>query len=184
MPSWISEENLQKALNNGINYHTLYSRIKNGWTIKEAITIPVHEGVITKEEKKIAESNGISYYTAYARINELGMSVEEAITTPLGICKERKHGRWKAVALENGIPESTFYSRLKLGWGYEEAATKPARKMNTMNEWLEIAKRNGIKRNTFYTRIHHQKLDLETAATTPVKNTGRRCSVKDKEGVS
>lgn len=52
MPSWISEENLQKALNNGINYHTLYSRIKNGWTIKEATTIPVHEGVITKEEKK------------------------------------------------------------------------------------------------------------------------------------
>nr|WP_223838250.1 nucleoside permease [Bacillus cereus] len=139
---------------------------------------------MTKEEKKIAESNGISYYTVYSRINESGMSIEEAITTPLGICKERKHGKWTKIALENGILESTFYSRLKLGWGYEEAATKPAREMNTMNEWLEIAKRNGIKRNTFYTRIYHQKLDLETAATRPVINVGRRCSMRGKEGVS
>lgn len=185
MPSWISEENLQKALNNGIGYHTLYSRIKGGWTIKEAITIPVHEGVITKEERKIAESNGISYYTVYARINDHGMSVEEAITTPLRTSRgrKRKHGQWSDIAQENGIPERTFYSRLKLGWGYEEAATKPVRKRNTMNEWLEIAKRNGIKRNTFYTRIYHQKLDLETAATRPVSHLGRRCSVKNKEGV-
>ena len=184
MPSWISEENLQKALNNGINYHTLYSRIKNGWTIKEATTIPVHEGAITKEEKEIAESNGISYYTVYSRINESGMSIEEAIIAPLGVCKERKHGKWTKMALENGILETTFYSRLKLGWGYEEAATKPVRKMNTMNEWLEIAKSNGIKRNTFYTRIYHQKLDLETAATRPVSHLGRRCSMKGKEEVS
>ena len=58
MPSWISEENLQKALNNGISYHTLYDRIRSGWTIKEAITTPpVRGGIFTKEEREISESN-------------------------------------------------------------------------------------------------------------------------------
>lgn len=185
MPSWISEENLQKALNNGINYHTLYNRIKSGWTVKEAITIPpVRDWLLTKEEREIAESNGISYGTAYARINTHGMSVEEAITTPLRPHRgrTRKHGQWKEIALENGIPERTFYSRLKLGWKYQNAATKPPRqKDKTEKTWLNIAKKNGIGYHTFMSRIHTRKWDMERAATTPVINTGRRCSMKDKE---
>lgn len=188
MPSWISKENLQKALNNGINYHTLYSRIKNGWTIKEAITIPpVREGLFTKEEREVAESNGISYGTAYARIFVMGMSVEEAITAPLRTHRGRscKHGQWKEIALENGISERTFYNRLRLGWAYENAATKPARQKGEIEKkWLNIAKNNGIGYQTFASRIRTRKWDMERAATTPVINTGRHCSMKDKEEVS
>lgn len=188
MPSWISEENLQKALNNGIKYSTLYNRIKSGWTIKEAITTPpVRGGIFTKEEREIAESNGISYGTAYARAIVMGMSVEEAITTPLipPRGRSRKYGQWKEIALENGIPESTFYNRLGLGWTYQDAATKPARRKGEIEKkWLNIAKNNGIGYHTFMSRIRTRKWDMERAATTPVINTGRRCSVKDKEGVS
>lgn len=185
MPSWISKENLQKALNNGINYHTLYNRIKSGWTIKESITIPpVREGLFTKEEREIAESNGISYGTAYARIFVMGMSVEEAITAPLRPHRgrSRKHGQWKEIALENGISERTFYNRLRLGWTYKNAATKPARRKGEIEKkWLNIAKNNGIGYQTFASRIRTRKWDMERAATTPVINTGRHCSVKVKE---
>ncbi|OKA19964.1 nucleoside permease [Bacillus cereus] len=188
MPSWISEENLQKALNNGIKYSTLYNRIKSGWTIKEAITTPpVRGGIFTKEEREIAESNGISYGTAYARAIVMGMSVEEAITTPLipPRGRSRKHGKWKEIALENGIPESTFYNRLQMGWTYQDAATKPARRKGEIEKkWLNIAKKNGIGYQTFISRIRTQKWDMERAATTPVINTGRRCSMKVKEVVS
>ncbi|MDV6040413.1 nucleoside permease [Bacillus sp. SM-B1] len=188
MPSWISEENLQKALNNGISYHTLYDRIRSGWTIKEAITTPpVRGGIFTKEEREISESNGISYKTAYARIVAMGMSVEEAITTPLRPHRGRncKHGQWKETALENGIPERTFYNRLRLGWTYQNAATKPVRRKDEIEKkWLDIAKNNGIGYHTFLSRIRTHKWDMERAATTPVINTGRRCSMKDKEGVS
>jgi len=145
MASWISEENLQKALNNGISYHTLYDRIRSGWTIKEAITTPLrpHRG------------------------------------------RNCKHGQWKEIALENGIPERTFYNRLRLGWTYQNAATKPVRRKGEIEKkWLDIAKNNGIGYHTFLSRICTQKWDVERAATTPVINTGRRCSVKDKEGVS
>ncbi|MDZ4454610.1 nucleoside permease [Bacillus cereus] len=185
MPSWISKENLQKALNNGINYHTLYNRIKSGWTIKESITIPpVREGLFTKEEREIAESNGISYGTAYARIFVMGMSVEEAITAPLRPHRgrSRKHGQWKEIALENGVSERTFYNRLRLGWTYKNAATKPARRKGEIEKkWLNIAKSNGIGYQTFASRIRTRKWDMERAATTPVINTGRHCSVKVKE---
>ncbi|MCC2490955.1 nucleoside permease [Bacillus cereus] len=140
---------------------------------------------MTKEEKEIAESNGISYYTVYSRINESGMSIEEAITAPLGVCKERKHGKWKETALENGIPEHNFYNRLRLGWTYQNAATKPVRRKGEIEKkWLDIAKNNGIGYHTFLSRICTQKWDIERAATTPVINTGRRCSMKVKEGVS
>ncbi|CUB08553.1 hypothetical protein BN2127_JRS1_00335 [Bacillus cereus] len=187
MPSWISEENLQKALINGISYHTLYDRIRSGWTIKEAITTPpVRGGIFTKEEREIAESNGISYNTAYTRIAVMGMSVEKAITTPLRPHRgrSRKHGQWKGIALENGISESTFYNRLGLGWTYQDAATKPARRKGEIEKkWLDTAKNNGIGYHTFLSRICTQKWDIERAATTPVINTGRRCSVKNKEGV-
>ena len=186
MPSWISEENLQKALNNGIKYSTLYYRIKSGWTIKEAITTPpVRGGIFTKGEREIAESNGISYGTAYTRTIVMGMSIEEAITTPLipPRGRSRKHGQWKEIALENGISERTFYSRLNLGWTYQNAATKPPRqKDKTEKTWLNTAKKNGIGYHTFMSRIHTQRWDIERAATTPVINTGRRCSMKDKEG--
>lgn len=185
MPSWISEENLQKALNNGISYHTLYDRIRSGWTIKEAITTPpVRGGIFTKEEREISESNGISYKTAYARIVDMGMSVEEAITTPLRPQRgrNRKHGQWKETALENGIPERTFYNRSRLGWTYQNAATKPVRRKGEIEKkWLDIAKNNGIGYSTFLSRICTQKWDIERAATTPVINTGRRHSTKDKE---
>ncbi|WP_410988837.1 nucleoside permease, partial [Bacillus cereus] len=167
MPSWISKENLQKALNNGINYHTLYNRIKSGWTIKESITIPpVREGLFTKEEREIAESNGISYGTAYARIFVMGMSVEEAITAPLRPHRgrSRKHGQWKEIALENGVSERTFYNRLRLGWTYKNAATKPARRKGEIEKkWLNIAKSNGIGYQTFASRIRTRKWDMERA---------------------
>ncbi|NIA59466.1 hypothetical protein G5716_14175 [Bacillus pacificus] len=62
MPSWISEENLQRALNNGISYHTLYDRIRSGWTIKEAITTPpVRGGYSQKKREKF--QNQMEYLT-------------------------------------------------------------------------------------------------------------------------
>ncbi|NIA59465.1 nucleoside permease [Bacillus pacificus] len=140
--------------------------------------------MFTKEEREISESNGISYKTAYARIVDMGMSVEEAITTPLRPQRgrNRKHGQWKETALENGIPERTFYNRLRLGWTYQNAATKPVRRKGEIEKkWLDIAKNNGIGYHTFLSRICTQKWDIERAATTPVINTGRRCSIKDKE---
>ncbi|TBX83938.1 nucleoside permease [Bacillus cereus] len=144
---------------------------------------------LTDEEYARAAANGINRKRLYSRVYDFDWDVEEAITAPIGTVRhgyERKHGDWFKVAAENGINSSTFYNRINaLGWSYKDAATKPTRqKDKTEKTWLNIAKENGIGYQTFISRIRTQKWDMERAAITPVINTGRRCSVKDKEGVS
>ncbi|HFR4157289.1 nucleoside permease [Bacillus cereus] len=140
---------------------------------------------LTDEEYARAAANGINRKRLQSRVYDFGWDVEEAITASIGTVRheyKRKHGDWQKTALKNGINIGTFYSRLKLGWTYQDAATKPPRqKDKTEKAWLNIAKKNGIGYQTFISRIRTQKWDMERAATTPVINTGRRCSMKDKE---
>lgn len=140
---------------------------------------------LTDEEYARAAANGINRKRLQSRVYDFDWDVEEAITASIGTVRheyKRKHGDWQKTALKNGINIGTFYSRLKLGWTYQDAATKPPRqKGKTEKAWLNIAKKNGIGYQTFISRIRTQKWDMERAATTPVINTGRRCSMKDKE---
>ena len=142
---------------------------------------------LTDEEYTRAAANGINRKRLQSRVYDFDWDVEEAITSPIGTVRheyKRKHGDWQKTALKNGINIRTFYSRLKLGWTYQEAATKPPRQKDKAEKtWLNIAKKNGIGYQTFISRIRTQKWDMERAATTPVINTGRRCSMKDKEGM-
>jgi len=132
---------------------------------------------ITEEEFAIAEANGISKRTFKRRIYQDDWDFELAMTAkPRSVRQENKHEKWLVIALKNGISRSTFYSRLNTGWEYIDAANKPVRKKGkTENKWLEIAKQNGINYQTFQSRVKTYKWDLETAATTPPINTGRRC---------
>ncbi|PFC97111.1 nucleoside permease [Bacillus cereus] len=140
---------------------------------------------LTDEEYARAAANGINRKRLQSRVYDFNWDVEEAITAPVGTVRheyERKHGKWLKTALENGINIRTFYRRLQLGWAYKDAATKPTRPKGEIEKtWLNIAKENGIGYHTFISRIRTRKWDMERAATTPVINTGRRCSVKDKE---
>lgn len=140
---------------------------------------------LTDEEYARAAVNGINRKRLQSRVYDFDWDVEEAITAPIGTVRheyERKHGTWLKTALENGINIRTFYRRLQLGWRYKDAAMKPTRPKGEIEKtWLNIAKENGIGYHTFISRIRTQKWDMERAATTPVINTGRRCSMKDKE---
>lgn len=134
---------------------------------------------ITEEEFAMAAENGISRRRLHIRVYEYEWDLEKAMTAPIGSVHhtpERKHGKWLKIAIENGISKSTFYSRLNTGWEYIDAANKPVRKKGkTEKKWLEIAKQNGINYQTFQSRVKTYKWDLETAATTPTINTGKRC---------
>ncbi|HFR4146088.1 TPA: nucleoside permease [Bacillus cereus] len=140
---------------------------------------------LTDEEYARAAANGINRKRLQSRVYDFNWDVEEAITAPIGTLRheyERKHGTWLKTALENGINIATFYRRLKLGWKYKDAATKPTRpKVEIEKTWLNIAKENGVGYHTFISRIRTHKWEMERAATTPVINTGRRSSMKDKE---
>ncbi|MCU5181543.1 hypothetical protein [Bacillus toyonensis] len=83
---------------------------------------------ILDEHYKKAELNGINRRRLQERVHRYDWDIERAITQPLGTKNmdfDRKHGDWMHVAERNGILRYTFYSRLKRGWSYHLAATKP-----------------------------------------------------------
>lgn len=85
---------------------------------------------LTDEDFEIAKSNGISRKRASQRFYQLCWNRERSITEPVGENhrkkgKGRRYGKWKSIAEGNGIAQSTFYCRLKRGWSYQMAATKP-----------------------------------------------------------
>ncbi|MED3026189.1 MULTISPECIES: hypothetical protein [Bacillus cereus group] len=84
--------------------------------------------IILDEHYKTANSNGISKKRLQQRVYRYDWDIERAMTQPIGTKKmdfDRKHGEWMHIAEQNGISRYTFYSRLKGGWSYELAATKP-----------------------------------------------------------
>ncbi|WP_327918431.1 nucleoside permease [Bacillus paramycoides] len=136
---------------------------------------------LTDEEYAKAKANGISRKLVYNRVYVLGWDVEIAMTAPSGSVRhktaDKVHGKWLRIAVENGIEKSTFYSRLNLGWKYEDAATKPANRMtNKEKEWSEIAEKNGISYQTFTSRRKYG-WEPEKAATTPVM-TPKQCGAR------
>lgn len=140
---------------------------------------------LTDEEYAKAAMNGVNRKLLNSRVYKAGWDLEIAITAKPGSVRHSPEGRytkWIKLATENGICKQCFYSRINSGWGYKEAATKPPKKNKGLAKvWLEIAKENGICYQTFMTRVLTRKWDIERAATTPPINTGRRCSVADKE---
>ena len=144
---------------------------------------------LTDEERARAAANGINTRALYYRLYRSDKwELEEALTAPPGTVRhnyEGKYEKWIKRAKKNGINASTFYSRIRiLGWGYEESATKPINEAKAeKRRWIDIAKQNGIGYSTFMSRVNIHGWDIEKAATTQPINRGKRCSMKDKEGV-
>lgn len=79
-------------------------------------------------------------------------------------------------AAKNGIPKNVLEERIRVyNWTKERALTEPKKDYNGEHtKWSIIAETNGINKNTFTSRVFNG-WEYERAATTPVKNRGRRC---------
>ncbi|MGE6893812.1 hypothetical protein [Priestia flexa] len=131
------EQRLQ-AKANGISEAALYSRLKSGWSIKQAIHIPVNSHhVLSKEDIERAKEYGVHKRMLYARTMELGWDLERAITTPprytsASTSRELPETkRLRELAEVNGVPFKLAYGRYyRRGWDLERAATEPRKTAN------------------------------------------------------
>ncbi|MBT2696374.1 hypothetical protein J7E79_02845 [Bacillus sp. ISL-40] len=132
---YITPDEYEIAKENGVSRQLLDLRIRTlAWEKEKAIQTPPHEKKSLKEWVEIAERNGICYSTLRYRINRLGWEPERAANQPLqdraAIAKyasdrSRKYPtKYKRMAEQNGIPERTFYRRMKEGWDPQIAATR------------------------------------------------------------
>lgn len=205
----------------GIPRPTYISRLKSGWTVKEALTVPVlkdgsnyktsnslggivdHLGNHFSNNAQMARHWGISPSLLHRRVHDKGMSLEDALTTPIS----RKHSAQEVtdhlgnkycsrslMAKAYGISSLTLGDRLKRGWSMEEALTTPidtssyrktkrvakVRVQDHLGDWYdsyyELAKAYGLSFSTLYGRVAKLGWSIEKALLTPTqeRKTGTR----------
>ena len=80
----------------------------------------------------LCKSKGVNYQSVHFRLNHMGMSVEEAIDTPI----RENVTDFARKCHEHNIPIKTVKDRMRrLGWDEEKALTTPVRKMKQKSEW-------------------------------------------------
>jgi hypothetical protein len=107
----------------GISRRTFYNRVHNGWSIEQAVNMPLQDyRLLSPEDEARAIEHGVEIELAKTRIHN-GWDWDEALTTPVN-----NHWLYTEDAKEakvNGIKGVTFYGRLNRGWTVEEAKTVP-----------------------------------------------------------
>lgn len=121
----------------GIPAKTLYDRLSYNWTLDAVFSKPVKQCNLDYYDyegsshtlSEWAQLKNISYDVLYHRILKQGMSIEEALTKPVGRGKVELNGRWDTIAnfaKEYGISIETVRGRMKQqGMTLEQALTTP-----------------------------------------------------------
>lgn len=124
----------------GVDPITISQRIKAGWPIREALTIPTHVGgfdTITYDGRTMtisawAKERGLSAGTLRARLDKCGWDAERALFTPVRSTKAETYtfgGKTRTLsqwAAERGINHATLRDRIRQhGWTIERALTEP-----------------------------------------------------------
>jgi hypothetical protein len=139
----------------GMKYHTLQGRLKKGWSVEDALTIPPKDTAAQKwydhlgneydNQKLLCEAYGINDATFRRRL-KMGWSMENVLTTPVQNTEVETRGceqisgqvdkkyidhlgneylSQKDMCNAYDIDPSTFRDRLKRGWSLEKALTSP-----------------------------------------------------------
>lgn len=132
-PYELTDEQVQIAENNGINYRSLYHRIYTlGWSVQDAITVPLRfrekesYNKLTPEQKDLMKKNGLKWGQVWQRIYN-GWDVDRAVSEVIGQHRKTKYPAWVFEEMKkNNVPRSSFYYRVNnLGWSIRKACTTP-----------------------------------------------------------
>ena len=174
-----------------VKYDRLQARMKAGWDVESALTIPpggTRPGIVAFGERKSLAAwardprSVVTEETLRLRLKK-GWTAEEAITTPQQSSQHYEaFGEWKLIAQwaddpRCGVPRQTLYSRMHAGWALEEALTTPAggrsQIYEAFGEWKVLThwaedRRCCVPFTTLNSRIQAE-WTLEDALTTPAR---------------
>jgi hypothetical protein len=176
----------QWAAHLGINPRLLRSRLKKGWSPKEAVATPAVVGrktttrTITARGETLgirdwARRLGTSRQLIYQRLRD-GWNEQDAVTFRDAPRRITANGETLSVhewAVRLGVSYQTIYHRLKDGWTEEEAVTTGGRigrritvrgVTRTVAEW---ARSTGVSPDVIRARLKYGWTE-ERAATTPL----------------
>jgi transposase-like protein len=160
------------ARKHGLYPATVKARLKHGWSLKEALTVPVRKIRLSKAsltgKASLARKHGLSPNSVYKRLKN-GQSLKEALATPpQGVSNPNSIA---ALARKHGVNPATVQERVgKYGWSLEKALTTPVRIKNEYNPSIAaLARKHGLKSSIVYGRLNTSGWSLEKALTTPVQ---------------
>lgn len=126
--------------------HTVRRRLREGWTLKEALTTSTHNqvcgiieevydhnGYCYESKTAMCAHYGINVRTYSTRVNSAKMSVKDALTRPVNMqyhgkkCIDHLGNEYPsllAMCRHYGIHRMKYKNRIKLGWSQEDALTK------------------------------------------------------------
>jgi hypothetical protein len=184
--TYISKSEMARAWN--ITVSMLYGRLKAGMSLEKALTYPNmvkvaakdHLGKEYKSLSEMARAWGKSPSVLYHRLNNLCMSVEEALTTPMygtkghsAVCEDHNGKKFNSIiemCTYHNVQYSTYHDRLRAGCSLEEALTGRDSIYsvcdhlgNRYPSTTAMCKHYGVNKSTFRSRIISKNYTLEEA---------------------
>lgn len=144
----------------GMTRSTVERRLKNGWSMEKTLTTPSttrkkfkdHLGNEYATFAKMCKAWNMPSSTVQNRVYKLGLSLEEALTTPTNTqntvgktCKDHLGNVYQSVATmccKYGLPRNVYHRRIKEGWDLEKALTTPPSRKNGMGRIIYDHKGN------------------------------------------
>ena len=178
----------------GLSDYTLFTRLKNGWSLEKALTTPIMKVKTLLEYKgelltirEIAKRAGIRHSILKGRL-DLGWNLEAALTTPIKRSPPLKTIEYKGercsiseVAKKVGMRCEVLRRRLRKGWDLKRAIETPFKenKLSKPIEYkgetlsiCEVARKVGIDCEVLRSRLN-LGWSVEKAATTPVRKLNK-----------
>ncbi len=178
----------------GLPHTTIRKRIRTGWTIEKALSIPVitrdsNTTVVYNEKeysskKQLCNELGVNYDAVIKRMSDYGYSLEDAVTKNIKGKNERiveYNGKTYAsisdLCKKYGIKKHIIYSRMSKGMTLEEAMSKPIKERNYELEYKgkkysclkDLCKKIGAPYSLVCRRVN-DGWSLEDALNTPVRH--------------
>ncbi|MCR5106095.1 MAG: hypothetical protein K6B68_16820 [Eubacterium sp.] len=155
----------------GVNKGTYLSRIKRGWSVKEALTAPSKPLKVKKNPYAIKDHNGKEYntltdmlnaynipYSVYKKREKIGMPLKEILTvsidkggTPVQdpFCPEKWFSSKNALYKHYGVDAKLVSSRMKeLNWSFEKAIKTPRNEPGKTGHNIKCIDKNGTTFNS------------------------------------
>lgn len=192
-----------------ISFDAYRRRIKLGWTLKAALTVPVRY----KSSKTITDHKGntfpsvkemIKYWnisrTAYESRIKRGWSLKDVLTTPvksnLKVITDHENNKFSStteMCRYWGVKTKSYDKRIRSGWTKKDALTKPVNSKNSAKSIIDHEGNNffsiekmcqhwGVTRSAYDHRIKNG-WSLKDALTIPIGSKNSNCKViTDHEG--
>jgi len=150
----------------GLNYSTVYQRLKFGWSMEEALSTPINspkDYEVGGEKVKLKDyciKNKLDYITVRNRVHQSKMSFEDAIDMTKGKFHTRYKLNGKVVSIKEecnkrGLSYQSVISSLRRGKTVKEVLILDPLKKQERLELKKRCEKEGLNYNTFIARVRN-----------------------------